>query len=55
MTDFLKSISKNTYVPCLEKPPDPNVIEESGDMLNEVLETERLTILSYIYVYIFIS
>jgi hypothetical protein len=30
MTDFLKSISKNTYVPCLEKLPDPNVIEEMG-------------------------
>jgi len=28
MTDFLKSISKNTYVPCLENPLDLNVIEE---------------------------
>jgi len=26
-TDFLNSISKNTCVPCLEKPPDPNVID----------------------------
>jgi len=27
MTDLLKIISKNTYVPCLEKLPEPNVIE----------------------------
>jgi len=27
MTDCFHSISNNTYVPCHEKPPDPNVID----------------------------
>jgi len=27
MTDFFNSISKHIFVPCHEKPPDPNVID----------------------------
>jgi len=52
MTNFLNSISKNTYVPCHEKSPDHNVIDGCGDMLIEVLVTERLTYPIYIYIWV---
>jgi len=50
MMDFLQAIRKNTYVPCHEKPPDPNVIDELRGHVKWNLSDWEVNV-SHLYLY----